>query len=298
MICAYAGEESPPVPLWPGRKTPPVLANDNLAFTTDYDLEMLHHFIKVVGPDMYSRRALDMQSIDIWSLAQSVPHVMHAVLAASALHLNTTSNKPLHALIETGHWVHASSSFRTALSKMTWHANPDPLITSCILLNLLSFAHVDVHAPATSRWPLAPDIPGADPLQWFSVQLGLSPLLTGLSARTKGESIWQPLFIASNHTCLYDERDGTVGIPSSWCQLFGITDTSRIEEHIYLRLVRRITLLRSIYDSLEFTHEVSGLPGCPDHDINAVKYLQSSHDAIVCTLDGDVMRREALVVLA
>ena len=69
MICAYQGDSQPPLPIWPGRKTPPVLANDSSAFTTEHDLEMLHHFIDVVGPNMYSKEVLQAKAIDIWSLA-------------------------------------------------------------------------------------------------------------------------------------------------------------------------------------------------------------------------------------
>ncbi len=235
---------------------------------------MLHHFIEVVGPNMYSKETLQAKAIDIWSLARSVPHVMHAVLASAALHLNATSPSPSYALIETGHWVQASSSFRTALANMSNSTNVDPILTTCMLLNLLSFANVDTHAPIISRWPLAQDNPGIDPLQWLSVQLGLTPLLTGLSAKTKDQSIWLPLFLASNYMHLYDERDGTVDIPAEWCSLFDITNDAKIEEHVHLRLVRRVTLLRSIYDATEEQHRALNRPGEPNHDANTLKYLQ------------------------
>ena len=274
MICAYQGDSQPPLPIWPGRKTPPVLANDSSAFTTEHDLEMLHHFIDVVGPNMYSKEVLQAKAIDIWSLARSVPHVMHAVLASAALHLNATSPSRSHALIEAGHWVQASASFRTALANMSTSTNVDPILTTCMLLNLLSFANVDTHAPITSRWPLAPDIPGTDPLQWLSVQLGITPLLTGLSSKTIDNSIWMPLFLASNYMYLYDERDGMVDVPGEWCTLLGITEESKIDEHPYLRLVRRVTLLRSIYDATEKEHFAFNRPGKPNHDPNTLKYMQ------------------------
>ena len=296
MICAYQGDSQPPLPIWPGRKTPPVLANDSSAFSTDHDLEMLHHFIDVVGPNMYSKETLQANAIDIWSLARSVPHVMHAVLASAALHLNVTSPSRSNALIETGHWVQASSSFRTALANMSSSTNVDPILTTCMLLNLLSFANVGTHAPITSRWPLAPAVPGTDPLQWLSVQLGLTPLLTNLSAKTRDNSIWLPLFLASNYMHLYDERDGTVDIPDQWCELFSITDDSKIDEHVYLRLVRRVTLLRRIYDATEQEHSAfQRLGSKPNHDANTLKYMQfmqgvtASHVALLRKKDPLMM---------
>lgn len=72
MICAYQGDDGPPLPLWPGRKTPPVLDNNPSEFTTEHDLDMLHHFVEVVGPNMYDKKVLLAQNIDIWSLARSV----------------------------------------------------------------------------------------------------------------------------------------------------------------------------------------------------------------------------------
>lgn len=299
MICAYQGNSDPPLPIWPGRKTPPCLDNDPSAFTTEHDLEMLHHFVKVVGPDIYSKRAFDAASIDIWSLARSVPHVMHAVLAASALHLNSTAPSRAHFYVETGHWLDASSAFRSALIKSSYNSNPDPVLTTCMLLNLLSFANVDVSAPPDSRWPLAPEIPGVDPLQWLRVQLGLSPILTSLSMNTKGQSIWMPLFIASDHHLLHDERDGIIDIPASYCQLFSLDERSQIGDYSYLRLVRRIVMLRAIHTNTEIDHHrrYSESKQKADHDPNALKYMQFMQGMLPRNVDLLAVKDARMVLL-
>ena len=130
---------------------------------------------------------------------------MHALLAASALHIRETSKTDSLALVEAGHWLHASSGFRKELMALSSETRPDPLLTTCMLLNLLSFANVSRTEDVKKRWPFVNhDEKGQDALQWLRVQLGLSPLLTGLSEKTKGDSIWLSLFMASGHDMLYD----------------------------------------------------------------------------------------------
>ena len=210
------------------------------------------------------------------SLATSHAHIMHAMLAAAALHLReTTPAGKCYTELEAKHWLSASSDFRKALSLYSASTNPDPLLTTCMLLNLLAFANVGraEHAYSTNRWPFTPTTP--DSLQWLFVQLGFSPLLIGLSQRIKGDSIWLPIFLASGGKDIYDDRPGVEDIPPSYISMFDITPSSICESpedpsgitpgHLYLRLVRRLLTLRNLYN--EVTDPVN-------HNLNCLKYMQ------------------------
>ena len=274
-----------PAPFWPGQKSPPILTHTSQSFTSSLDLSMLHHFLSHTARDLFDPRAMyGSQDIDIMSLAVSHAHIMHAILAAAALHLHeTTPSGSRYTELETSHWLSASSSFRGDLTRYDASVNPDPLLTTCMLLNLLAFAHVGPAEVAfsTNRWPFTPTTPTS--LQWLALQLGLTPLLTGLSQRTKGDSIWLPLFLASSTADLYDNRDGVDDIPSHYIALFELTEESVCEahdglpRHPYLRLVRRVVSLRKLYN--EATDPAN-------HTLNCLKYVQ-----FVQAVDADVIRR-------
>ncbi|RMZ90039.1 hypothetical protein DV736_g2745, partial [Chaetothyriales sp. CBS 134916] len=294
LPCAYPSPVketrlAPLALLWPGQKSPAVLTETN-SFTSDRDLSMLHHFISNTSRNIFHPRAIyGTQEIDIMSLATSHAHIMHAVLAAAALHLReTTPSGKCYAELETNHWVSASQNFRTELKLYAEATNPDPLVTTCMLLNLLAFANVPSadQALSTNRWPFTPTTPHS--LQWLYVQLGLEPLLRGHSQRTQGNSIWLPLYLATSSEEPYDERPGVADIPSPYIALFEITPSSscvapeRLNSiatiaHPYLRLVRRILSLWNLYN--EATDQ-------DHHNSNSIKYTQ-----FVQAVDANIISR-------
>ncbi|RMZ85986.1 hypothetical protein DV737_g331, partial [Chaetothyriales sp. CBS 132003] len=295
LPCAYLSATkdtklAPLALLWPGQKSPAVLAEAN-SFTSDRDLAMLHHFVSNTSRNIFHPRAIyGTQEIDIMSLATSHVHIMHAVLAAAALHLReTTPSGKCYAELETNHWVSASQNFRTQLNLYGEATDPDPLVTTCMLLSLIAFANVPSadQALSTNRWPFTPTTPHS--LQWLYVQLGLEPLLREHSQRTPGNSIWLPLFLATGSRELYDDRPGVADIPSAYVALFEITPSSIcVAEanglnglitvaHPYLRLVRRILSLWKLYNEAT---------GRDDHDLNSIKYAQ-----FMQAVDAHVMSR-------
>jgi hypothetical protein len=125
---------------------------------------------------------------------------MHALLAASALHIRfrtaphltepppesltaaLSSTNDDFAIIEAGHHLSATAGFRAALSNFHSTTNIDPLLTTCMLLNMLSFAGLPEPEDHVRRWPF-PGYGGSRPLNWLRIQLGFAPLLGGLSTK-------------------------------------------------------------------------------------------------------------------
>lgn len=85
----------------------------------------------------------------------------------------------------------------------------------------------------------------------------------------KRESAWLQFFQGMGHEVFYDERDGTEGIPESWCAFWTIDDRSLIDEHPYLRVVRRLARIFEVWEATE----VAGGGGAR-HDEQCLRYLQ------------------------
>jgi hypothetical protein len=257
----------------------------------------LHHCQTPANSQPYSvSQFAEKQSsftIDVLSIASSNPHVMHALLAASALHIRfatvptlteppppsltaalTTSrgsgsrNNDDFAYIEAGHHLSASSGFRRALASLDTTTDIDPLLTTCMLLNMLSFAGLPEPEDHTRRWPFL-GYGGDRPLGWLRIQLGFAPLMGGLSTGVKEESAWMRFFQGLGHEVFYDERDGVEGLPVGWCGFWGIDEGSRIEGHRYLRVVRRLVRIWEVWCR---TEAEGG--GGRRHDEQCLRYLQ------------------------
>lgn len=234
-------------------------------------------------------------SIDVLSIASTSTHVMHALLAASALHIqfanNTTtltqthtspspSSSPIPA-IEAAHHLSATTHFRHALALLSQpHTTPsttlypeiDPLLTTSMLLNMLSFAGHPTCLPPEARWPtITPSStsPQDRPLNWLRVQLGFGLLMTHLTSQMRENSQWMRFFMGLGHEVFYDERDGTEGLPELWCGYFGIGEGSQIDRHKYLRVVRRLSMVYGLW--METEKEGHGRGG---HDAQVLRYFQ------------------------
>ena len=262
--------------------------------------------------------------IDVISIGCSNRHVMHALLAASALHirftrhpnliattaidpapstliscLTTPSSTDPFASVEAGHHLSASRLFRIALetfytptpyndadmtststtptpfsTPQTPQIDIDPLLTTCMLLNMLSFAGLPEAGPPQSRWPFTQiptptTPPHARPLNWLRIQLGFSPILSNLTMHMKQTSQWLAFFMTLGHEVFYDDRTGTASIPASFCEFFGINEHSTIENHKYLRLVRRLVAILAVWQRTE----AEGGGGAR-HDEQVLRYLQ------------------------
>src|SRR6266516_5826950 len=102
-------------------------------------------------------------------------HSMHALLALAASHLRSVSpEEKSHKVAEMYHWTRSLELFQSALQAPIQRENMDPLITTTLLLNFMSFAPADGY-DSTQSW-LFSDNPAA--LQWLSIQQGLRLLLT------------------------------------------------------------------------------------------------------------------------
>jgi hypothetical protein len=220
-------------------------------------------------------------------MAQSNAHTMHALLAAAALHIRLHSSRASlsqppppdllaalrckhdeFAVVEAGHHLSATAGFRAALENLAATTDVDPLLTTCMMLNMLSFAGLPGPQEAgRQRWPF-PGYGGERPLGWIRILLGFGPLLGGLSAGVKRESRWMSFFEKLGHEVFYDERGGREGLPDVWAEFWGVDEGSTCDEHPYLRVVRRLALIMRLW------RESHGKGDVREHDRNATRYLQ------------------------
>ncbi|ETN40753.1 uncharacterized protein HMPREF1541_05033 [Cyphellophora europaea CBS 101466] len=252
----------------------------------------------MVGPSLFAESQRNFH-IDVLSIAQSHVHVMHALLAASALHIRFRSNPSLtqppprtltaalastnddFAVVEAGHHLSATAGFRTALSSLSETTQIDPLLTTCMLLNMLSFAGLPEAEDDVRRWPFL-GYGGEQPLHWLRIQLGFAPLMGGLSIKAKRGSAWLAFFEGLDHNVLYDERDGTEGVPEAWCAFWAIRDDDGIDGHRYLRVVRRLVSILAVWESVEAGNGAT-------HDGRCLQYLQFMQgvdEAFICRLEA------------
>ncbi|KPI42560.1 uncharacterized protein AB675_9651 [Cyphellophora attinorum] len=184
------------------------------------------------------------------------------------------------ACIEAGHHLSASQLFRenlqgfnAAVARESTTFNIDALLTTCMLLNMLSFAGLPEAGPPTSRWPFvvpAPPSPTSSrPLNWLRIQLGFGPLLAGLSTQMREGSQWLTFFMTLGHEHFYDDRGGTIDIPYAFCAFWGIDQSSNADTHPYLKLVRRLLAILNVWQTVE------DAGGGPDrHDEQVLRYFQ------------------------
>jgi hypothetical protein len=214
---------------------------------------------------------------------------MHALLAAAALHIrlhaapSLTQKPPADlvaalrtkhdefAVVEAGHHLSATAGFRAALDDLAATTDVDPLLTTCMVLNMLSFAGLPEADPegevGRQRWPF-PGHGGEKPLGWVRILLGFGPLLGGLSMGVKRESRWMRFFEKLGHEVFYDERDGPEGLPGAWVEFWGVREGSTCDEHPYLRVIRRLALILGLW------RETQRIGDVKEHDRNATRYLQ------------------------
>lgn len=163
---------------------------------------------------------------------------MHAMLATAARYIRDARGDVAPSVIELAHWKQAISSFRAKL-ETSWLPETDAIISTCMLLNSLSFA--DDYS--------TPSIYTSKPFGWLSIQLGLKPLLISSRPwRAENKTIWQSLYDASTdpHNTYFDERSGKEGLPQPFINLFDITSSSTCEDHPYLLVLRKIYPLFSL----------------------------------------------------
>lgn len=165
----------------------------------------------------------------------------------------------------------------------------DALLTTCMMLNLLSWADVPAVKDEEHRkqmWPFVKRVPGGrSPLHWLRVQMGMGALLMGLHRcenRREG-SMWLDLFGKMDHEPIYDDRLGTEGLSVEWCEMFEIDDRSEVTGHPYLRMVRRVVHLRGLWEDTE-RRILAGED--VTHDDKAIRYAQYMQ-----AVDAEVVER-------
>lgn len=85
----------------------------------------------------------------------------------------------------------------------------------------------------------------------------------------KKESAWLQFFQGMGHEIFYDERNGTEGVPEAWCVYWELEEGTQIDEHPYLRVVRRLARILEVWNA---TEAAGG--GGMRHDESCLRYLQ------------------------
>lgn len=132
---------------------------------------LLHHFrqlfshIELLGP---------LGTDAVVELGLSRPYLLDAVLAVAASHLrHSTPSSAAYCVAEHFQQGLTLRSFQQALTQSMDQKSADALILTSMMLNLLSFSVLGGVDPLTS-WVFSEE---NGRLNWFSLQLGLRPLL-------------------------------------------------------------------------------------------------------------------------
>lgn len=126
----------------------------------------------------------------VWDIACRFPHLLTAILSASACYLRHHTDNPLpHQMAEVYQQTLTVQSFQRSLEQPMTRERSDALLLTSIFLNLLAFAAIRDDGPLTS-WVFSDD-PGR--LGWMTILLGFKPLFMA-SIRYMHESVLLPMY--------------------------------------------------------------------------------------------------------
>ncbi|PGH04907.1 hypothetical protein GX51_03203 [Blastomyces parvus] len=207
----------------------------------------LYHFITMVADaTSMSDAHRSVMTGDMIQIGLQTPYLMHAILGASATHFRLLlPHNTSYIISEAAHWQCAIQSYQREIIKPIDERNMDPLISTCMLLSLLSFA-TNEYKPAIS-WVFSSE-PNA--LNWLLVQCGLRYILSFLSKQQQSQSIWFPIFQESDdeHQTFNNDSPGLDGLHPGLADLCKIDDTTTGETNPYhwpLRMLSPMLPLQS-----------------------------------------------------
>lgn len=155
----------------------------------------------------------------IWDLSCRYPHLLAALLAVSACHLNHhTVDASAHRLAQYTFASTALALFRPALlQELNSQPGSDALLLTSMMLNMLAFAAVDEDLDLSTSWVFSHD---KNRLGWLELQLGLKPLLLATKS-FRHQSLLQPMFAASDdeHKTFSTDTTSLERVPEGWTEL-------------------------------------------------------------------------------
>ncbi|KAL2129224.1 hypothetical protein VTI74DRAFT_8070 [Chaetomium olivicolor] len=187
-------------------------------------IALIHHFQNAF-PQIHFLGSTSANSILALSIAR--PFLLDTLLAVSASHLryhsHHTSEKIRQETRIAEHFQQALAvrSFRNALACLTLdQQTADAFVLTCMLLNLLTFSFNNDEDDPEGSWIFRPS--DQQRLSWFSLQLGLKPLLV-TTEKFRTDSILAWLYKAPND----DENRGICSsldrVPAHWIAFLGLS---------------------------------------------------------------------------
>ena len=165
---------------------------------------------------------------------------MHSVLAVAASHLYELGGDCKdHSVAKVLYWQRSVQDFQEVIASRISQENSDAVILTAVLLNILSFSHVESLDPLTS-WVFSRS---PNRLDWLRLQLGLRELL--LWTRSFRENtVLMPMFGASGNGQgpFHDLGSGTEGIPQQFIELFMLNVDSNASNNVYHRPIQLLAL--------------------------------------------------------
>ncbi|UNI16018.1 hypothetical protein JDV02_002495 [Purpureocillium takamizusanense] len=161
----------------------------------------------------------------VLALGMARPFLLDAVLAVSASHLRHHHEAPesrrLSRVTEHFQQALAVRSFRDALQSLALdQQTADALVLACMFLNLLTFSFAE-EDHLRDTWLFRPDDP--ERLSWFSLQLGLKPLLVA-TEHYRDDTILAWMYAASDDDkgTFYGENRHMDRVPAHWMTFLGL----------------------------------------------------------------------------
>ncbi|KAG7114222.1 Lysine biosynthesis regulatory protein LYS14 like [Verticillium longisporum] len=193
----------------------------------------------------------------VWDMACTYPHLLTAILGASACYLrHHTANPAAHQIAETYQQTLTIQSLQASLAKPLSRDRADALQMTAIFLNLLAFTAVPDENPLAS-WVFST---APDRLGWMNILLGFKPLLIITAAFRRG-SLMTPMYAsADDEEGTFTRPDLVVDLPPAWSAFLART-TRRADlfaEPVYILAATRLVApwSENVYQYMQFVGRV------------------------------------------
>lgn len=202
---------------------------------------LLHHFQNLF-PELQLHLLGRASPNSILSLGLARSFLLDAVLSVAASHLRHCHTIPESRhesrVAEHFHQALAIKGFRRALAQSTLdQQTADALVLTCMLLNILAFSFNDENENSpTDSWILCPGDPHR--LGWFSLQLGLKPLLAATEKFRGCNTMLAWMYQPPNHSI--SQPDPL--LPAHWEPFFNKSDP---DDSILLEPARMLACVRN-----------------------------------------------------
>ncbi|KAM0335111.1 hypothetical protein ACHAQA_000146 [Verticillium albo-atrum] len=193
----------------------------------------------------------------VWDMACTYPHLLTAILGASACYLrHHTANSTPHQIAETYQQTLTIKSFQASLEKPLSRDRADALQMTAVFLNLLAFTSVPDESPLTS-WVFST---APDRLGWMNILLGFKPLLMITTAFRQGSVLTAMYDSADDDEGTFTRPDFVVALPPAWESFLArnASDVHIFGEAVYILAATRLVDPRpeNVYQYMQFVGRV------------------------------------------